>query len=244
MDVPDKASGIPRNGRVVAFWVEIGWLVVLGTLAFLYLSEPPILRLRDTLGPIPIGVIWFGALGGAMVSLTGIVSDHRKDWDESFALWHFSKPLVGAGLGVVAVLIVEAGVLSVGATPPGASARVPQNILYYLVAFLVGYREETFRELMKRLVDLILAPATPAPKPTIARLVPDSGTKDGGASVVIAGSGFTDTTAVMFAASAATFRVDSDNQITAQVPPATSTGPVTVTVRGKTGSATATFSYS
>lgn len=102
----------------------------------------------------------------------------------------------------------------------------------------------TFRELIKRLVDLVLAPATPVPKPTIARLVPESGPRDGGASIVISGSGFTDTTAVTFAASVATFRVDSDNQITAQLPPATATGPVTVIVRGKAGSATATFSYS
>src|SRR5262249_35853830 len=36
-------------------------------------------------------------------------------------------------------------------------------IIYYVVAFLVGYREETFRELLKRAVDLILKPSESPP---------------------------------------------------------------------------------
>jgi hypothetical protein len=231
------------SGRVFTFWVEIGWLVLLGALAVVFLSEPRIIPLRDNLGSVPLGVIWFGALGGVMISLTGIVSEHRKDWDESFALWHFSRPLVGAGLGVVAVLIVQAGVLSAGSAPSD-NTQVPKNLLYYLVAFLVGYREETFRELIKRLVDLILAPGTPSPAPTINGVTPTSGPLAGKVPVVISGSGFTDTKAVTFATSAAAFRVDSDSQITAQLPSASAAGQVTVTVEGKTGSATASFSYS
>ena len=33
-------------------------------------------------------------------------------------------------------------------------------IIYYVVAFLAGYREETFRELIRRVTDMILKPAT------------------------------------------------------------------------------------
>ena len=108
--------------------------------------------LADSLGSVPLAVIWFGALGAVLISLTGIV-EHAHDWDKSFALWHLSRPLVGASLAVIGVLIVQAGVLAIGSTP-SASAETPKNLLYYLIAFLVGYREETFRELIKRLVDL------------------------------------------------------------------------------------------
>ena len=107
--------------------------------------------------------------------MTGIV-EHADDWDPRFDLWHLSRPLIGAALAVVGALIVEAGVLAAGTNPANSvSSAAPKNLLYYLVAFLVGYREETFRELIRRLVDLIFSPATTPPKPTITSLSPDTG---------------------------------------------------------------------
>src|SRR4051812_14405257 len=53
-----------------------------------------------------------------------------------------------------------------GELPPGVSVSIPANLLYYLVGFLVGYREETFRALLRRLTDVILSPGEerkPAP---------------------------------------------------------------------------------
>lgn len=223
------------------FIVQIAWLVVLGTLAAIFFIDRCIIPLPDPLGSVPLGVVWFGALGAVLISLTGIV-EHAHDWDESYALWHLSRPLVGASLAVVGVLILQAGVLAIGSTPDANVAKIPKNLLYYLVAFLVGYREETFRELIKRLVDLILAPATARAAPTITSLAPISAPVAGGVPVVVSGSGFTGTTTVMFGSSSAGFHVDSDSQITAQ-PPAGTAGQVTVTVTGKTGSATASFEY-
>ncbi len=49
-------------------------------------------------------------------------------------------------------------------TPPADPKNFPplkDFIIYYVVAFLVGYREETFRDLIKRATDLILKPGTP-----------------------------------------------------------------------------------
>jgi hypothetical protein len=229
------------SGRVSIFVVQIAWLVVLGILAGLIFFQPSLLSPGDFLGSVPFAVIWFGSLGAVLISLTGIV-EHAKDWDESYALWHISRPLVGASLAVVAVLIIQAGVLAIGSTPT-AGPGVPKNLLYYLVAFLVGYREETFRDLIKRLVDLILAPATAGPATTITGLDPASGAVAGQVPIVISGSGFTNATAVTFGSNAAQFRVDSDSQITATLPSAATAGKVTVSVRGKARSATASFSY-
>jgi hypothetical protein len=228
--------------RVSIFIAQILCLVLLGTLAAVYFIHRSYIPLGDSLGPVPLAVVWFGALGAVVISLTGVV-EHPHDWDPSFALWHLSRPLVGASLAVVGVLILQAGVLAVGTNPNASTAQFPKNLLYYLVAFLVGYREETFRELIKRLVDLILAPASAGAAPKITGLAPNTAVAPGGVPVVISGSGFTGTTAVTFGSSSATFHVDSDSQITAQLPPAGAPGQVAVTVKGKTGSATSSFTY-
>jgi hypothetical protein len=229
-----------------------------------------------------VGVPWFGALGAVIISLTGVF-EHEHDWDDSYWPWHVARPLIGAALGVVSVLILQAGVLAVGSTPlqpgqsqtvstststpaptpnqPGASAtptpgsnsqnqtaptKIPSNLLYYLVAFLVGYREETFRELIKRLVDIILAPgSTGPPAPIITGVVPPQVPHAAPTAVVITGSGFTGTQSVKFGdALAQNFSVDADGKLTAMPLAAAAGGPATIKVTTKGGSATIPFSFS
>jgi len=226
--------------RPTIFFVQFVWLIGLGTLAWIYFLRPHWLGNLINLGPVPIGVVWFGALGAVLISLTGVV-EHAADWDGRLYLWHLSRPLMGAALGVVAVLIMQAGILAAGTQPTAGTGT--KNLLYYLVAFLVGYREETFRELIKRLVDLVFAPASPPPKPTIASLNPTTGPVAGGGSVKILGSGFVGTLAVTFGSASAKFSVDSDGQISADLPASTAPGAVSVTVKTKAGSATASFTY-
>jgi hypothetical protein len=187
-------------------------------------------------------VVWFGALGAVLISLTGIV-EHAGDWDPGFNLWHLSRPLVGAALAVVGVLIIQAGIIASGTPPSTATPGVPKNLLYYLVAFLVGYREETFRELTKRLVDLIFSPSTTPPKPTITSLSSSTGSIVGGGSLKIFGSGLSGATAVSFGSVAARFQINSDNEISAVIPASSAAGPVSVTVKTKGGTATASFTY-
>jgi hypothetical protein len=226
------------------FCVQIGWLIALGVLAAVYfVPKPPSgPYLHYHLGSLPVGVVWFGALGAVLISLTGIV-EHASDWNPGFNLWHLSRPLVGAGLAVVAVIILQAGVLAAVSKPSGTLLEAPQNLLYYLVAFLVGYREETFRDLIKRLVDLILAPAATPAKPTITSLAPVNGPVAGGGTVKILGSGFVGANSVTFGSATATFKVDSDAQISADLPASQAPGPVIVTVKTKGGAATASFTY-
>jgi len=221
------------------FCVQIAWLIGLGVLAELYFGQG---KLHMTLGPVPVGVVWFGALGAVLISLTGIV-EHAGDWDPGFNLWHLSRPFVGAALAVVAVLILQAGVLAAGKEPSGTAADGTKNLLYYLVAFLVGYREETFRDLIKRVVDLVLAPSAAPTKPTIASLNPVNGPVAGGGTVKILGSGFVGATSVTFGSATATFKVDSDAQISAELPSSAAPGTVTVTVKTKAGAATGSFTY-
>ncbi len=233
--------------RTLIFWLELGYLAALGTLAILYFTN--VITPRRLLGPMPVAVPWFGALGGVVISLTGVF-DHAYDWDPAQRLWHVSRPFLGATVGVVSVLLLQAGILAAGVNPNAAASGPPSpkidNIFYYLVAFAVGYREQSFRVLMKRLLDVILAPGatTTASAPTIESLRPSQGSTAGGIPVTITGSGLGDIRSVRFGAEQAEFRVDSETQLTATSPPAEQAGSVVVTLTGPTGSTSgARFTY-
>lgn len=228
--------------RNAVFIVQMLWLLSLGVLGGLYFIFER--KFPDSpLGPIPIGALWFGALGAVMISLNGII-DHAHDWDPSFDLWHLSRPLMGAALAVVGVLVLQAGVLTVGETP--TTGNTSKNLLYYLVAFLIGYREETFRELIKRLVDLVLKPAeqgTAKAMPTITEIQPPNASIAGQVPIVITGANLSGATSVLFGSRPAEFHVDSDARVTAQLPGADVAGAVPVVVRTDAGAATTTFQY-
>lgn len=65
-----------------------------------------------------------------------------------------------------------------------------------------------------------------------------------GTSITITGSGFTGATQVLFGGVSSTFTVNSNTQITAQVPASAVTGVITVNAGSCTGSSTATFTPS
>ncbi len=76
------------------------------------------------LGPIPIGVPWWGAVGAVVVSLYGIFF-HVARWDTSFDYWRAARPLLGAVLGLVAYLIF---VVVIDAT--GVQAKMSSSITW------------------------------------------------------------------------------------------------------------------
>ena len=98
----------------------------------------------DPLGPIPLGVIFFGALGGTTIGLFGVFF-HEEKWDHSYDLWHATRPLIGAVLGMVSYLIMVV-VLGAAGSTPGSKSNLP----YFLVAFLVAYSEGQFRRLVRQ----------------------------------------------------------------------------------------------
>jgi len=231
--------------RNVIFVIALVYLLAILALGLLFFVRRSwLVFVPDALGPVPVGVPWFGALGAVVISLTGVF-EHEHDWDEGFWPWHIARPLIGVALGVVSVLILQAGILAVGSTPHPQPTTMPANLLYYLVAFLVGYREETFRELIKRLVDLILTPGGGnGNAPAIQDVAPATAPHAAQTPVVLTGSGFTGTKSVKFGDSAAKFTVNSDGQLTATSPVVASGGDVTLTVTNKGGSATHKFTFS
>jgi len=173
---------------VTIFMLQMVYLAALSIGAALYLSGGLTLP-SDFLGLVPLGVPWFGALGAVLISLGGIfkhagvraknAGPDPDDWDRSYWPWHWSRPLVGANLGIVSFIIFQSGLLAVGSTPAPTGATAPQNLLYYVIAFVVGYREESFRELIKRVADVILRPGelpTPPPATTPVTTAPPPAT--------------------------------------------------------------------
>jgi hypothetical protein len=151
------------------FWIAFGYLIALLTVFALYHTWSGFREaLPQELGPLPIGVPWFGALGGALISLSATYR-HRRDWDETYDYWHYARPWVGATIGSLGVLILLAIVEASTTT-----SQPIDGLALYVVAFIVGYRESTFRDLISRASDLLLGPGKKPDAPDDASNEPGS----------------------------------------------------------------------
>jgi hypothetical protein len=111
-------------------------------------------------GLLPIAVPWFGALGAVLISLYGVF-DHADDWHVRWNRWHVARPFVGATLATIAYLIFIGLINATGAQPELSAKEADKLIPYYVLAFLVGFREATFRTLLQRAADILLGPGGP-----------------------------------------------------------------------------------
>ena len=151
------------RSRARIFWTEMGYLALLIALAVTFLTVPALkAAFQGSIGVVPIGIPWFGAVGGVTISLTGVFR-HRADWLPDYVFWHIARPLVSAITGTVGYLIYTAGL---AALTQQAQTGTNKGALIsgYVVAFAIGYREEAFRDLLGRFVDKLLGrPSQPAP---------------------------------------------------------------------------------
>jgi hypothetical protein len=111
---------------------------------------------------LPVWVPLGGALGGCFVSLVGTAM-HTADWDSSrFGYWHILRPLLGMLSGSVAVLMLLFVLKGVApdVIPRSSSGYTASGVaVLFVLAFVVGYREETFRDLVRKVVDMMLGPS-------------------------------------------------------------------------------------
>lgn len=127
----------------------------------------------------------------------------------------------------MAVLVVQAGILAVGVQPTDSQSGA-KDLLYYVIAFVVGYREQAFRSMVKKTADLIFTSPAEGAAPVVSSIEPDRGPVAGETKFTIAGSGVTGTEVVRFGPAKADFAVDSDGETTATVPPAAAACRVSV----------------
>jgi hypothetical protein len=203
--------------RTAAFWMQMVYLFGLGVFVILYRADV-IQPGPGFFGPLPFLVPWFGAVGAVILSLSAIF-EHRTDWDKDDRYLYWSRPFIGAVTSTITVLIFQSGILAVGGTlPKNTETPTAKNVLYYVLAFIAGYRENTFRELIRRVADMILAPGQQAAPPVIASVTPPQLPNGAAASVTVGGSGFTGTTAVKLDNVSIPFVTDSDTQLSLSIP--------------------------
>jgi hypothetical protein len=149
------------------FPLELAYLLALGGLAYGYALHSavtigpvtlPALRevMPGTIAGVPISVPWFGALGAVLIGLYGIFDHSHRDWDRALNKWHIARPFTGGVLGTVGFILFAALLRATGIGPGQLDSL--GKLVYFAIAFVVGFREETFRQLIKRVADLIVGP--------------------------------------------------------------------------------------
>lgn len=217
------------GSRGEVFAVAMLYLFALGAVAILYFTD--MIEPRTKLGTVPTPVPWFGALGAVVISLTGVFA-HYDRWLPSFRYWHWARPFVGATVGVVAVLIFQSGILAVGVDLKTAD----NDVLYYVIAFFIGYKESAFRELLARIGEVILRPAGAGEPsgPRIMSVEPSSAPAATPTPLTIRGSGLQDAEVVSFGADEVTALQATERSIKLTTPTATP-GTVVLTVHKANG---------
>jgi hypothetical protein len=171
---PYKVSLPTGWTRPFVFWLAVTYMAMLAALALSYKLIPTFSgHFPDPWGPLPLSIPWFGALGAVALSLSGVIYHTvERDWDSNYLLWHVARPILGAVFATIAYFILAGGVLASGGNPNAATSPAAasgagtsgtsgavQNLFYIVLAFVIGYREETFRTLIQRVGDVILGPS-------------------------------------------------------------------------------------
>ncbi|HWJ49564.1 MAG TPA: hypothetical protein VNR42_01010 [Solirubrobacteraceae bacterium] len=152
-----KTDG-PTSVRVLAVLTFFGLLIV-GLLSIVWGAFHNWIP-RHGLGRLPLGIIWFAAIGGSLASLTGIFLHHKKDWEDSYNLWHMLRPWTGIVMGVLGAFFLLVSTEVATTTPNGfvASTKPVNADVYYTAAFIAGFAEQSFRRLVQRLTHAIFGP--------------------------------------------------------------------------------------
>lgn len=149
-----SATRVPRSVLIVAAI----WLAVLIACFVLYERDRAFASfVAFKLGPLPFEVIWFGAVGGLLISAQGIFKNNYS-WKGQYNYWHYARPIFGAIMGTLGCLIFI--VLNEAATKKAAAVN---PVFYDVIALSIGYREESFRGLLTSVIDTILVPTHKTP---------------------------------------------------------------------------------
>lgn len=97
---------------------------------------------------IALRAVWFGALGGIIISLKGVY-DHcceNGTWDRCFELWHVGRPISGALTGLITLILLLA------VNPKGT----PSEPVVYAIAFIFGTQERRFFNFLYEVAALVV----------------------------------------------------------------------------------------
>lgn len=154
---PDQAKKPMPKG---IFYLELGYIIVLLGLLTLYAMWSGFRNaLPISLGPLPLGVVWFGSVGGVVAGFRGIYYYNHR-WDSSYNYWHYTRPIFGAVTGAIGSLIYWV-LLKFGNT--STTIKI-DRALFYVVAFVLGFSDKAFIELLKNITDVMIKPGQSKPE--------------------------------------------------------------------------------
>jgi hypothetical protein len=135
------------------FFLALTYLALLMALFIVYVSWSSFRTAApSSFGQIPIGVVWFGAVGAVIGSLFGIFN-HNKQWKMSYNYWHYCRPLFGAVTGSIGALLYLV-LLILGTTN---QVKV-QSVTFYAAAFVFGFADKSFIQLVQNVTAVIIKP--------------------------------------------------------------------------------------
>jgi uncharacterized integral membrane protein len=150
---PVKQAEMPRHIFVFA----VTYLVLLLALFIAYVTWHSFRSHVPTdFGTLPLGIVWFGATGAVVASLYGIFV-HNDAWDKSYNYWHYCRPLFGAVTGSIGALIYLV-LLRLGNT----GAVKVDNLTFYVVAFVLGFADKSFMQMLQNVTSVIIKPGSNA----------------------------------------------------------------------------------
>lgn len=152
---PSGGTGRPKKKAMnpLIFVLQLVYLLALGGLFASYaISYSFRHALPANLGPLPLGVIWFGAAGAVISAFRGIFY-FNQNWDSSFNYWYYSRPFFGAVTGTAGTLMYWV-TLRLGDTTP----VIVDRATFYAASFVLGFADEAFFQLLQSMTQIIIKP--------------------------------------------------------------------------------------
>ncbi len=222
-----------RRGIFIYDLAVIAVLAVLAVLYLRYIGTAPasedgwwLLLMRHY--QLPIKCLWFGALGGVVISLKGIY-DHpvgaANGWSDAFDLWHFGRPVSGAVTGLLTYILLRA-------VNPSSE---PAAAVLYAAAFILGTQEARFFNFLYEVGRLIVqVPQRESTGLKVTDIQPAQG--KAGDVLVVRGQGFATGCVVKLKDAPLTaLSIASDGAAVAGIIPAGASGPVDLVVANPDG---------
>lgn len=167
---------ITRSG---IFGYDLAWLAILFAAGAFYISRS---HLPSFAPKLAIEAMWFGSLGGIVISLKGIY-DHSEGpggWNPAFNLWHIGRPISGGIAGLITLVLLTA--INAGNEPTRAA-------VVFAAAFILGTQERRFFNFLYQVARLIVqVPEDTATGLQLTEIQPSKGAP--GDLILICGQGF------------------------------------------------------
>ena len=111
---------------------------------------------------MPWAVVWFGSLGGIVVSLHGMFV-HNRNWNKSYDFWHKFSGITGAIYGIVSYLMLYTLINSTSGVTQIKSSSV---ITFAIAAFIFGYSQQELNVLIRKMIGLLFGPGNEQGQPS------------------------------------------------------------------------------